>query len=194
MRHLLALIALALLVAGCAPATRVTLLPQPDGSASAVEVSARQSNVVLSKPYESAVVGSNAVDTEQLDAKSVQERYNRLLMVQPGQPERFTLYFEPGTSNLTPESTSELAEVLSKAIARAGGEIVVVGHTDRVGTVESNDTLSLRRAQAVRELVIQRGFDALRVDAIGRGEREPVVPTADEVAEPKNRRVEIIVR
>ncbi|HPR43628.1 MAG TPA: OmpA family protein, partial [Ottowia sp.] len=53
---------------------------------------------------------------------------------------------------------------------------------------------SLKRAQAVRQLVIDRGFDADRVVAAGRGEREPVVPTADEVDEPKNRRVEIEVR
>ena len=72
--------------------------------------------------------------------------------------------------------------------------MVCIGHTDRVGTVESNDALSLQRAQAVRQLVIGRGFDAARVDAVGRGEREPVVPTADEVDGPKTRRAEIVVR
>ena len=70
----------------------------------------------------------------------------------------------------------------------------IIGHTDRVGSVESNDTLSLQRAQAVRQLVIDRGFDPNRVEAVGRGEREPVVQTADEVEEPKNRRAEIVVR
>jgi outer membrane protein OmpA-like peptidoglycan-associated protein len=60
--------------------------------------------------------------------------------------------------------------------------------------MEANDALSLRRAQATRELLISRGFDARRVQAVGRGERQPAVATDDEVAEPRNRRTEIIVR
>ena len=191
----LALTALvALLAAGCAPATRVTLLPQEGGKTGAVEVTADKKQTVLDKPFESAAVRSRGVEVEQLDAKDVQDRYRTLLSVQPKAADRFTLYFMPGGSQLTAESNTELADVLSRATARPGGEVIVVGHTDRVGTVEANDALSLRRAQAVRELVIGRGFDAARVDAVGRGEREPVVETADEVDEPKNRRVEILVR
>ena len=87
-----------------------------------------------------------------------------------------------------------LADVLARATERPGGEVIIIGHTDRVGSVESNDTLSLQRAQAVRQLVIDRGFDPNRVEAVGRGEREPAVQTADEVEEPKNRRAEIVVR
>ena len=191
----LALLALAAaLAAGCAPATRVVLLPQDGGRTGAVEVRSDAGEAVLSRPYQAAEVRTRAVDVEQLDAEAVQKRYGQLLSVQPGAPERFTLYFMPGTSSLTPESTAELADVLSRAINRPGGEIVVTGHTDRVGTLESNDTLSLQRARAVRGMVIERGFDPRRIDAVGRGEREPVVPTADEVDEPKNRRVEITVR
>jgi outer membrane protein OmpA-like peptidoglycan-associated protein len=70
----------------------------------------------------------------------------------------------------------------------------VTGHTDRVGTVESNDALSLRRARLIRDRLLSVGVAAERVEAVGRGEREPLVPTADEVPEPKNRRVEIRVR
>ena len=194
MRALALIAVLALLAAGCAPNTRVTLLPQADGKTGAVEVTADKRQTVLDKPYESAAVRTRGVEVEQLDAKEVQERYRTLLSVQPKPADRFTLYFMPGGSQLTPESTAELSDILSRATARPGGELVIVGHTDRVGTVDSNDALSLRRAQAVRELVIGRGFAAARVDAVGRGEREPVVDTADEVAEPKNRRVEIIVR
>ncbi len=70
----------------------------------------------------------------------------------------------------------------------------MIGHTDRVGTLEANDALSLRRAEAVRALIIERGFEAARVRAVGRGERQPLVATDDEVDEPRNRRVEIVVR
>jgi outer membrane protein OmpA-like peptidoglycan-associated protein len=186
--------AITVAAAGCAPAARVTLLPQDGGKTGAVEVNANKIDAVLDKPYQSAAVGEKDVEVEQLDAKDVQKRYGTLLSVQPGAAERFTLYFMPGGAQLTPESQNELADILSRATERPGGEIVIVGHTDRVGSVESNDALSLKRAQSVRELTIQRGFSAPRVMAVGRGEREPVVPTEDEVDEPKNRRVEIVVR
>ena len=70
----------------------------------------------------------------------------------------------------------------------------MTGHTDRVGSVADNDRLSLQRAEAVRAMLIQRGIKASFLRAVGRGEREPLIPTADEQAEPRNRRVEVIVR
>ncbi|MGH6692492.1 MAG: OmpA family protein, partial [Gammaproteobacteria bacterium] len=77
---------------------------------------------------------------------------------------------------------------------RKVAEIAVIGHTDRVGLIEYNDTLSLRRAERVRKDFVSRGIPTGAINVAGRGEREPVVPTADEVSEPRNRRVEINVR
>jgi outer membrane protein OmpA-like peptidoglycan-associated protein len=77
---------------------------------------------------------------------------------------------------------------------RPAPEIVVIGHTDRVGAVPYNDALSLRRAERVRDELVKVGITADRISVAGRGEREPLVPTPDEVAEPRNRRVEINVR
>ena len=195
-RRLIALLAPALLaLAACAPATRVVLLPQEGVPTAAVTVQARQGQVVLAQPYAVAeVASSGSVDTAQTNAQQVEKRYGQLLSVQPAAEQRFTLLFMPGGAQLTPESSAELADVLARATERPGGEVIIIGHTDRVGSVESNDTLSLQRAQAVRQLVIDRGFDPNRVEAVGRGEREPVVQTADEVEEPKNRRAEIVVR
>ena len=195
-RRLIALLApLVLAVSACAPATRVVLLPQEGVPTAAVTVQARQGQVVLDQPYAVAeVASSGSVDTAQTDAQQVEKRYGQLLSVQPAAEQRFTLLFMPGGAQLTPESSAALADVLARATERPGGEVIIIGHTDRVGSVESNDTLSLQRAQAVRQLVIDRGFDPNRVEAVGRGEREPVVQTADEVEEPKNRRAEIVVR
>ena len=85
-------------------------------------------------------------------------------------------------------------EIETLARERPGGEIVVIGRTDRVGSAQSNDALSLPRARAIREKVIADGFDPNRITAAGRGERDPAVATDDEVAEPRNRRTEVIVR
>jgi len=70
----------------------------------------------------------------------------------------------------------------------------VIGHTDRVGAVEFNDALSRKRAETVASRLVAAGVPAERIAVAGRGEREPLIPTNDEVAEPRNRRVEIKVR
>ena len=69
-----------------------------------------------------------------------------------------------------------------------------VDDTDRTGELTYNDALSLQRAEAVREKLIAEGGDPARITATGRGEREPLVPTDDEVPEAKNRRAELSVR
>jgi OmpA-OmpF porin, OOP family len=63
-----------------------------------------------------------------------------------------------------------------------------------VGSVGDNDHLSLARAQAVQDMLAQLGLRSDFIRAVGRGEREPLVPTPDEQPEPRNRRVEVIVR
>jgi OmpA-OmpF porin, OOP family len=181
-------------LAGCAgPASRVVLLPQAPSSA--VEVRGAKGIQVLDKPYQLAAVsrqGEVAVDTT--TPEKVREQFPQLLARQPATEQRFVLYFETGGAQLTAESEARLAEVLASAGARPGGEIVVTGHTDRVGALEANDALSLQRAGAIRTLLLQRGFASALVEAVGRGEREPLVPTDDEVAEPRNRRAEVVVR
>lgn len=188
-------LALAATLAACAPATRVTLLPQAGGTASAVEVSTATGTQLISQPYQVATVSRRGdLALEVTTVEKVRETYPQLLALQPPPPETFVLQFEPGTSQLTAESLAQLATVVARAQARTGGEIVVTGHTDRQGTEEANDRLSLARAQAVRQLLVERGFKPELIEAVGRGEREPLVPTDDEVAEPRNRRAEVVVR
>ena len=182
------------LLAGCAPATRVILLPQ-EGRQGAVEVQSGGSTTTLTAPYSAALVNPRQpVETEQLSADEVDRRYRELLAAQPAPQQSFTLYFETGGSQLTAESNAQLTDLLSRAMARPGGEIVVTGHTDSVGPLEANDQLSLQRASAIRDMLVERGFNATRVDAVGRGEREPVVAVPDNTAEPRNRRAEITIR
>lgn len=194
-RHLITVLALSALLAACAPVTRVTLLPQADGSASGVVVSTREGQQVLNQPFQVAEVArSGRIGTATTSADAVRQSHPQLLAQRLPAPEKFVLEFEPGTSQLTAESQSRLADIVARAQARSGGEIVVTGHTDRQGSLEANDKLSLERAHAIRNLLIERGFKRELIEAVGRGEREPVVPTDDEVAEPRNRRAELLVR
>lgn len=195
MRLGLALVGGAVALLGCAPATTVVLLPQAGGRTGGVNVSTEAGLQSLTVPYQSAQVSSTgAVSVVQLSPTEVMSRYGALLVQAPPAPAHFTLYFETGGAALTDESAAQLADILALARARAGGEIVLTGHTDRVGSAAANDALSLQRAQAIRAQLVAQGFKPELIDAIGRGEREPLVPTADEVAEPRNRRVEVEIR
>lgn len=110
------------------------------------------------------------------------------------QPETYVIYFDFDKSNIKPEA----AQILDRAIAdaKAGGtpSISVTGHADRSGAEDYNLGLSLRRADSVREYLINGGVTAEQITVSGRGEAEPAVPTADGVKEPRNRRVEVIVQ
>lgn len=182
------------LCAACTPTSRVLLLPQ-EGVKSAVTVTTPTASAELSTPYAVAEIGRKGELEQTLSSEGeVRERYPVLLALQPPPPQRFTLNFQPGTSDLTPESMSGLDAILAAARARNGGEIVIVGHTDRQGAADANDALSLRRANAIRDVLVSRGFKTELIDPVGRGEREPVVPTEDDVPEPRNRRAELIVR
>lgn len=181
------------------PKTVVVLLPQSDAQgkpiATAVEVKSGSEAVTLAQPFALTESTPDGKWRQRLSTvNEVQARYGELLRVQPPSPERFVLNFVTGKSQLTPESEKLLPELIRQAQARAGGEIVVTGHTDRVGKAEANDALSLQRANAISEMLKAQGFSGALISTIGRGEREPLVPTDDEVAEPRNRRAEVVIR
>lgn len=188
----------AVLVAGCStPGTRVVLLPQEDGSPSAVVVQSKGGEQTLDKPYAratAAVGATGAPVVDQADPAKVQKENKPLFELAPPRAQRYTLYFEVGGTTLTAASESALKDLIDGALARSGGDIVVTGHTDTTGAPEQNDDLSRRRAQEIRELLVARGFPAARIEAVGRGQRQLIVPTGPNVDEPRNRRVTVEVR
>lgn len=176
---------------------RIILLPSADGSVGEVVVKGSSKEQVLNSPY--AGVGADAdgrlVVAEAETAKSVRERYGATLEALPPRPKSFTVYFAAGSATeLDTVSRYVIEMVRSELAGRPGPEIRVIGHTDTVGGLEANDALSAERAATVRDLLVAAGIQAASMDVAGRGEREPAIPTADEVDEPRNRRVEISVR
>jgi OmpA-OmpF porin, OOP family len=189
------IVALTTALSACAPLTTVILLPQADGSASAVMVKTAKYEQLLSTPYQ-RVTGQEDKELK-LDATTaadVQKAYPQLYAAVPPRATKYILNFMPGGTTLTPESLAQLPKILEDATNRSGADMVVTGHTDSTGALLANDALSLSRAKVVTQLLVEKGAAASRVEAVGRGKRELLVPTADEVDEPQNRRVEIVVR
>ena len=183
-----------LILVGACTSERVVLLPSADGRASAIVVRDTRGEIVLDKPYVAAKRSMDANKAYDSSPDEVKARFARALAAQPVQPNSYVLYFETGGNNLTPESQAALSIIRKEIAERPASEVMVIGHTDRVGSLEGNDRLSLKRAEALRDLLIESGVPADKLEVVGRGERDPLVATADEVDEPKNRRVEISVR
>jgi OOP family OmpA-OmpF porin len=187
---------LAFLVAGCSSVkTFVVLLPEESGASSAVTVGEGSQATVLDTPMTAATVDdSGNIGKAVVTPEEVKQTFGAALAAQPPKPISFTLYFPTGSTEVTAESQPVLEALLAEVAKREAVEVQVTGHTDRVGTDADNDRLSLERAQAVLAMLIQRGLKTTFIRAVGRGEREPLVPTPDEQPEPRNRRVEVIVR
>ncbi len=186
------------LAAACGgPRGRVVLLPEPDGTVGRIEVRNAAGSQVLSRAWEATEIrGPDQAPAAPapLDAAAVRRDFGAVLEVEVPAPAHFTLYFEAGSTQLTQESAALLPGIVAAIQERRSVEASVVGHTDTAGTKEYNYRLSLERARGVGQLLEQLGIDpqVLRVDSFG--EEDPLVPTADEVAEPLNRRVEVTVR
>jgi outer membrane protein OmpA-like peptidoglycan-associated protein len=174
----------------------IVLLPGQDEKVGALTVTHEGRQHTLDAPYAAARLQQQGKleDGGRLSPEQVQQDFGRALGAQPPRPVRFVLYFLDNSDEFTPASKLEISKIFAEIAGHPSPEIVVVGHTDRVGTVPYNDALSLRRAERVGNALVQMGIPRDQITVAGRGEREPLVTTEDEVAEPRNRRVEITVR
>ena len=189
------LLALVAVLAGCAFSTeQIILLPEQDGRATAVVVRQGGREVLLDRPYAATALSWADPWSYRASAAEVQATFGEALAAQPSRAAHFTLYFIEGSDELTEDSKKTLEGVFADLTQRAVPDVVVVGHTDAVGSDAFNDALARQRAEKIRAALISRGVASADVVAIGRGKRELLVPTADGVAEPRNRRVEIVVR
>ena len=189
-----ALTVAALLGACAAPQGTVVLLPDKDGNKTVVTVTQGGKEVLLDQPYAAANLSSACPRKATLSAEQVQAQFGGALAARPAAPAQFTLYFIEGKDEFTDGSKRSIDNVFAEIASRPVPDVLVIGHTDTVGSDAANDVLSRQRAEVVRKALLARGIAAENVVVIGRGKREPMVPTADGVAEPRNRRVEILVR
>src|SRR5262245_8365850 len=158
------------LVQAPAPPAReelVVLLPGPDGSTGAVSVTHEGQQQTLDAPYAAARVvrQGQLEEAGRLTPEQVRQSFEHALAAQPPRPVTFLLYFLENSDEFTPESKLEIPKIFAEIAAHPSPQIVVVGHTDRVGTVPYNDALSLRRAERVRGQLVQLGIAAERIQA-----------------------------
>lgn len=175
----------------------LVVLPGPEGSSGAVVVHSADREVLVDRPYAAARVRTDGmVESSMLHAAAVDAQFRGALSALPQKPAVFTLYFsQKRKDRFTEGSLARLEELLGVIAKRPVPEISITGHTDSTGSPSGNDKVSLVRANRARDELVRRGIPARHIVSVaGRGERELLVPTADGVAEARNRRVEISVR
>jgi outer membrane protein OmpA-like peptidoglycan-associated protein len=175
----------------------VVLLPDSDtGAVGRAAVSNAHGAVDLKVAREFTSVRASGAPAEPkiLSEREVTELFGAALEALPPPPQHFTLYFKFESEELTDDSRRALQDVLLAVKEHPVPDVVAVGHTDTTGKPEANVQLGLRRARAVRALLITAGLTQRAVEVASHGEAELLVKTPDGVFEPRNRRVEITVR
>jgi OOP family OmpA-OmpF porin len=106
-------------------------------------------------------------------------------------PGEYLVFFDWNKANVTPEAASILDNVVAAAKKMGDTRVIATGFTDTSGPADYNTVLSVRRAEAVKAVLVDGGIPSEDITTIGRGQEDPLVPTADGVREPQNRRVQI---
>ncbi len=111
-------------------------------------------------------------------------------------PKRFVfdhLNFDTSSANITPESQATVSNLILILKAYPNAQVRLEGYTDNTGDPDANRKLSLDRATTVKNLLVQGGIDAGRIDAQGLGQDNPVGANDTDEGRAKNRRTELIV-
>jgi len=184
-----------LCLSGCSGTTLI-LMPDESGKVGAITVKTPGEFRVIDKAYYSVTAkegSSRLSDTQALSEAQVNQEYAELLKAQPAKPSSFLLYFVTGSSELVKESQAMIPQVIERIKAKMPTEISIIGHTDTTGSDNINDKLSLERARAIEKILQDRMPSLDRVSVRSFGSKDLLVPTPPNVAEPRNRRVEIVI-
>jgi len=179
------------------PPALIALLPDPDsGITGRARVSNEFGAANLSAARASTIVNADHAPgpvTVMSDA-DVTRLFAGVLAALPPEPKHFTLYFKFESDALTDESSEKVPEILKAVKLLSVPEVVVVGHTDTLGDATANVALGLKRAMTVRNVLVEAGIVPAMIEVASHGEADQLIKTGNNVAEPRNRRVEISVR
>ncbi|MFA6572164.1 MAG: OmpA family protein [Bacteroidota bacterium] len=123
------------------------------------------------------------------------QRNLELVPIETGKSVRLNnVFFDTNQSLLKPESFPELNRIVKLMTEKAGLSIEICGYTDNNGTVEFNKNLSLQRAKAVYDYLIQKNIPKSRLSFKGYGESNPIADNDSEEGRKLNRRVELLIK
>jgi outer membrane protein OmpA-like peptidoglycan-associated protein len=179
-----------------APQNIFVLLPEPDGESSGIVVRNQAGTQELTQPNQAVRVVRNDVAPTApfaLDQPEVRRLFGSAMDVLPAPEIQFVLHFDEGRDVLTADSDALIPSILNAIRERHSTAITVTGHTDTTADPQFNYQLGLRRAQRVVDILKSQGVNESDIFASSHGDADLLVKTGRGVAEPQNRRVEVIV-
>lgn len=189
--------ALALAVSACAPKNYVVLLDNPGGGSGKVIVSNEKGQQVLDQSGSATTIDRASRPPSspwQLQVDKIVKVFSGAFGARPGRFVKYTIYFKEGDTVIDPSSTDVIREMIAEVKRRPGVDATVAGHADRKASAQRNEIVALLRAYKIRDILVQAGVPIERIELDSYGETRPAVPTADDVPELHNRRVEVTVR
>ncbi len=184
---------LLLALTGCAQ-NYVVLLPDDDGSLGKVQVSGPGGITLLDQKNQGTVIGDAEKRSFTVSDFKLKEDFGAALAASPGKPVRYVLYFAAGNAALAAASQTDIDKIRADLRSRAGADMSVIGHTDTKGDAQANYELGLVRAKTVAALIGSTELSSERVSIESHGEKTLLIATPGDTDEPRNRRVEVIVR
>ena len=173
----------------------VVLLPDQEGTVGRAIVQNKAGSVDLASRWQGARVrGNRRPSLFTLSDPETRQMFGDAEAALPPAPQRFVLNFRFESDELTDEARALVPEILALVRGHPVADVVVIGHTDTMGSRPANFDLGLKRAVMVRNLLSGAGLDSARIEVSSLGETDLLVKTPDETPEPRNRRVDIVVR
>ncbi len=133
------------------------LLPEKDGRQTAISVKQGDKEVILDQPYAAARTPSQGPRAYVATPQEVNTQFGPALAAQPARATSFTLYFVEGKDEFTEQSRQVVNTILTEIAQRPVPDVLVIGHTDTVGSDQANDLLGQQRADIVRAALIRLG-------------------------------------
>ncbi len=187
-----------MIISGCATVKdTIVLVHDADGKVGKITVTTKggaQTLTVANTMVKVTGFDKSPSDPKEIDQSQIDSLFADSIKALPLVPFSFLLYFLSDSPELTAESKSYIPEILLLVNKREFYEISIIGHTDTTGSDEYNMKLSAARAESVRDALLSHGIRSDKMELSYHGKRDPLIPTGDNVREPRNRRVEVIVK
>lgn len=187
-----------LLISACsAPKNLFVLMPDADGTVGKISVQndAGEQIVTTAGTFVKVKDAKTApASPKPMTEQNINKIFQSAMSATPQPLARFILQFKSGTTMLTETSQALLPQITATVKERQPCDVRIVGHTDTAGPAQKNWKLGLQRAKTVKQILIDQGINADQIEAVSHGEKDLLIPIPDNVHEPKNRRVEVLIR
>ena len=179
------------------PSNATVILLDNNKTHNAIVVKTDVGSTVIDKPLEYVTLTSKKAPPSKkkiMDKKIVEKKFKSVIVALPPKPVHVLLYFKQNSNQLTNESINKLPQILEYIKERTPCDINIIGHTDTKGPQKYNVKLGMKRAQMVKNWIISHGAKDNNIKVQSYGEADPLVKTGDNVSEPLNRRVELLIK